>query len=66
MASVTKSYLRKRERKRRRGSRTHDGGFAIRCLSHLATAPFGMVNRLYHYVTLKGILSNLPIMRKPP
>ncbi len=21
------------------GSRTHDGGFAIRCLSHLATAP---------------------------
>ncbi len=22
------------------GSRTHDGGFAIRCLSHLATAPF--------------------------
>ena len=22
------------------GSRTHDGGFAIRCLSHLATAPY--------------------------
>ena len=36
------STWRESARKKKRGaggSRTHDGGFAIRCLSHLATAP---------------------------
>ena len=32
-------FRRREKRKGAGGSRTHDGGFAIRCLSHLATAP---------------------------
>ena len=57
VAMTTLGENRQGERRRGRlgGSRTHDGGFAIRCLSHLATAPVNATT----YFTTTSVFSRL-------